>query len=126
MANDHIALFLDRGEILLDGKPVSIRSPRDFYELGIGMIHQHYKLVDIFTAAENIALGLREKGPLNRKKIAAKVRKISDRYVFGIDPNKKIYDMSVSEKQRVEIVKVLYRGADTLQTQPPASTSPPV
>ena len=95
--------FPDEGEILVGGKPVSIRSPKDAYDNGIGMIHQHYKLVDVFTAAENIALGLHTPGRLDRKQIAAGVKEISDKYGFGIDPQKKVYDMSVSEKQTVEI-----------------------
>ncbi len=115
--------FPDEGEILVNGKPVSIRSPKDSFDNGIGMIHQHYKLVDVFTAAENIVLGLREGG--TRKQIAAKVREISDRYGFGIDPDKKIYDMSVSEKQTVEIVKVLYRGADILILDEPTAVLTP-
>ena len=102
--------FPDEGEILVGGKPAAIRSPKDAYANGIGMIHQHYKLVDVFTAAENIALGLHDGGRLDRREIAARVQAISDKYGFGIDPNKKVYDMSVSEKQTVEIVKVLYRG----------------
>ena len=92
----------DEGEILMEGKPVAIRSPKDAYAHGIGMIHQHYKLVDVFTAAENIVLGLHDGGKLDRKEIARKVREISDKYGFGIDPNKKVYDMSVSEKQTVD------------------------
>ena len=113
--------FPDEGEILLGGEPVSIRSPKDAYDHGIGMIHQHYKLVDVFTAAENIALVLRQGGKLDRKAIAEKVRAISDKYGFAIDPNKKVYDMSVSEKQTVEIVKVLYRGADVLILDEPTA-----
>ncbi len=115
--------FPDEGEILVEGKPVSIRSPKDAFDNGIGMIHQHYKLVDVFTAAENIALGLH--GKLDRREIAAKVREISDRYGFGIDPEKKVYDMSVSEKQTVEIVKVLYRGADILILDEPTAVLTP-
>ncbi len=117
--------YPDEGEILVGGKPVSIRSPRDAFENGIGMIHQHFKLVDVFTAAENIVLGLEEKGKFDRKAIAAKVREISDRYGFGIDPNKKVYDMSVSEKQTVEIVKVLYRGAEVLILDEPTAVLTP-
>ena len=117
--------FPDEGEILLGGEPVSIRSPKDAYDHGIGMIHQHYKLVDVFTAAENIALGLRQGGKLDRKAIAEKVRAISDKYGFAIDPNKKVYDMSVSEKQTVEIVKVLYRGADVLILDEPTAVLTP-
>ena len=117
--------FPDEGEILVGGKPVSIRSPKDAYDNGIGMIHQHYKLVDVFTAAENIALGLHDGKKLDLKAVAAKVREISDKYGFGIDPNKKVYDMSVSEKQTVEIVKVLYRGADILILDEPTAVLTP-
>ena len=88
--------FPDEGEILVNGSPVSIRSPKDAFACGIGMIHQHYKLVDVFTAAENIVLGLHDGKRLDRKVIAAKVQEISDRYGFGVDHNKKIYDLSVS------------------------------
>ena len=117
--------FPDEGQILADGKEVSIRSPKDAFDLGIGMIHQHYKLVDVFTAAENIVLGLKEKGSLDRKAISKKVREISQRYGFDIDPDKKIYDMSVSEKQTVEIVKVLYRGAKVLILDEPTAVLTP-
>ena len=74
------------------------------------MIHQHFKLVDVFTATENIVLGL--EGKLDLAEAGKKVREICDKYGFDIDPNQKIYDMSVSQKQTVEIVKVLFRGAD--------------
>ncbi|MBM6925524.1 ABC transporter ATP-binding protein [Pseudoflavonifractor phocaeensis] len=114
----------DEGEILVGGQPVSIRSPKDAYRHGIGMIHQHYKLVEVFTAAENIALGLSGKDH-DRKTIAAQVQTISDKYGFGIDPNKKVYDMSVSEKQTVEIVKVLYRGAEILILDEPTAVLTP-
>ena len=114
----------DEGEILVEGKPVVIRSPKDAYDHGIGMIHQHYKLVDVFTAAENIALGLRGRGH-DRRAVAAQVKAISDRYGFGVDPDKKVYDMSVSEKQTVEIVKVLYRGADILILDEPTAVLTP-
>ena len=117
--------FPDEGEILVGGKPVSIRSPKDAFDNGIGMIHQHFKLIDVFTAAENIVLGLHDGKKLDRKEIAAKVRAISDRYGFGIDPEKKVYEMSVSEKQTVEIVKVLYRGADILILDEPTAVLTP-
>ena len=103
--------FPDEGEILVNGKSATIASPKDAFNYGIGMIHQHFKLVDVFTAAENIVLGLEEEGKLDLKAAAAKITQICEKYGFQIDPNKKIYDMSVSEKQTVEIVKVLYRGA---------------
>ena len=106
--------FPDAGQIWVDGKEVTIRSPRDAFDLGIGMIHQHFKLVDVLTAAENIVLGLDQKGGLDRKKVAREVRAISEKYGFDIDPDQKIYNMSVSQKQGVEILKVLYRGADIL------------
>lgn len=117
--------YPDEGQIFVNGREVSIRSPRDAYELGIGMIHQHFKLVDVFTAAENIVLGLKEDGKLDRKAVAAKVKEISDRYGFDIDPNKKIYDMTVSQKQTVEIVKTLYRGADILILDEPTAVLTP-
>lgn len=113
--------FPDNGQIFVEGKPVSIRSPKDAIDLGIGMVHQHFKLVGNLTAAENIVLGLQEKGRLDRKKISAKVRELSERYGFNINPDKKIYDMSVSEKQTVEIIKVLYRGAGILILDEPTA-----
>ncbi len=117
--------YPDEGQIFIDGKEVSITSPKDAFNLGIGMIHQHYKLVDVFTAAENIVLGLDEKGQLDRKAISAKVKEIADRYGFDIDPNQKIYEMSVSQKQTVEIVKVLYRGANILILDEPTAVLTP-
>ena len=117
--------FPDKGEILINGKPVTIRSPKDAFEHHIGMIHQHFMLVDVFTAAENIVLGLDEAGRLDRRQIADKVRAISEKYGFEIDPNKKVYDMSVSEKQTVEIIKGLYRGADILILDEPTAVLTP-
>lgn len=117
--------FPDGGKIYVNGEPVMIRSPKDAFDLGIGMIHQHFKLVDILTAAENIALGLRGKGRYDIRKVAKRVQEISDRYGFHIDPNKKIYEMSVSEKQTVEIIKVLYRGADILILDEPTAVLTP-
>ena len=115
--------FPDEGQILIDGEEVVIRSPRDAYRYGIGMIHQHFKLVDVFTAAENITLGLEEK--LDLKATAARIRSICERYGFDLDPNQKIYDMSVSQKQTVEIVKVLFRGADILILDEPTAVLTP-
>ena len=117
--------FPDAGQIWVDGKEVTIRSPRDAFELGIGMIHQHFKLVDVLTAAENIVLGLDQKGRLDRKKVAREVRAISEKYGFDIDPDQKIYNMSVSQKQTVEIVKVLYRGASILILDEPTAVLTP-
>lgn len=115
----------DEGEILADGVPITIRSPKDSFDHKIGMIHQHYKLVEVFTATQNIILGLEEKGGLNLSEANKKVKEICDRYGFEIDPKKKVYDMSVSEKQTVEIVKVLYRGADILILDEPTAVLTP-
>ncbi|MGM9652753.1 MAG: ABC transporter ATP-binding protein [Eubacteriales bacterium] len=117
--------YPDGGEILVNGQEVSIRSPKDAYALGIGMIHQHFKLVDVFTAAENIALGMKDGTRLNLRDVAQKIRDICDRYGFSIDPDKKVFDMSVSEKQTLEIVKVLYRGADILILDEPTAVLTP-
>ena len=117
--------FPDEGQIFVNGRPVSIRSPRDAFANGIGMIHQHYKLVDVFTATENIVLGLEEEGRLDIKSAETKVRDICQRYGFDIDPSQKIYDMSVSQKQTVEIVKVLYRGAEILILDEPTAVLTP-
>ena len=117
--------YPDSGEILVDGKPVTIRGPKDAFALGIGMVHQHFKLVNVFTAAENIALGHEEKGRYDIRVVAARVREICDKYGFELDPDKKIYDMSVSEKQTVEIVKVLYRGAQILILDEPTAVLTP-
>lgn len=115
----------DQGQIFADGALISIRSPKDSYAHGIGMIHQHYKLVNVFTAAENIVLGLKDNKSLDMKAANAKVQEICQRYGFEIDPNKKVYDMSVSEKQTIEIIKVLYRGADILILDEPTAVLTP-
>ncbi len=116
--------FPDHGQIFVGGKEVVIRSPKDAFDLKIGMIHQHFKLVDVFSATENIVLGF-DDGRYNLKRSAAKIREILDRYGFELDLNKKIYQMSVSEKQTVEIVKVLYRGADILILDEPTAVLTP-
>ena len=115
--------FPDEGTISIDGKEVLIRSPKDAFDLGIGMIHQHFKLVDVLTAAENIVLGL--PGRLDLKAASQKIREICALYGFEVDPSQKIYDMSVSQKQTVEIVKVLYRGADILILDEPTAVLTP-
>lgn len=114
----------DEGEILKDGNPIYIHSPREAYEYGIGMIHQHYKLIEVFTAAQNIILGLND-GKMDIGKAEKKVKEICDRYGFEIDPAKKVYDMSVSQKQTIEIVKMLYRGADILILDEPTAVLTP-
>ena len=106
--------FPDEGHIFIDGNEVVIKSPKDAFDYKIGMIHQHFKLVDVFTAAENVVLGLEEK--YNIKKAAQRVAEISNKYGFDIDPNKKIYEMSVSEKQTVEIIKAVSYTHLTLPT----------
>ncbi len=116
--------FPDEGHILIDGKEVSIASPKDALDLKIGMIHQHFKLVDVFDATENIVLGITD-GKYDIKASAKKIRETCDKYGFEIDPDKKIYEMSVSEKQTVEIVKVLYRGADILILDEPTAVLTP-
>lgn len=117
--------FPDSGHIYINGKEVVIRSPKDAFDHKIGMIHQHFKLVDVFTAAENIVLGIEENGKYNIKKSTQKIKEITDKYGFEIDLNKKIYEMSVSEKQTVEIVKVLYKGADILILDEPTAVLTP-
>ena len=117
--------YPDEGQIFVDGKEVSIRSPKDAFDLGIGMIHQHFKLVDVLTAAENIVLGLPGKGRLDLNRATEKIKAICEAYGFEVDAKKKIYDMSVSEKQTVEIVKVLYRGADILILDEPTAVLTP-
>ena len=116
--------FPDEGHIFVDGKEAIIKSPKDSYDYRIGMIHQHFKLVDIFSAAENIILGMNEKKD-KKKNINDEVNEIANRYGFDIDPKKKIYDMSVSEKQTVEIIKVLYRGANILILDEPTAVLTP-
>ncbi|MGM9624703.1 MAG: ABC transporter ATP-binding protein [Eubacteriales bacterium] len=113
--------YPDAGEILVNGEPVTIRSPKDAYDLKIGMIHQHFKLVDVFTAAENIVLGLKEEGRYDKREVARRVREICAKYGFDIDPEQKVYSMSVSQKQTLEIIKVLYRGADILILDEPTA-----
>lgn len=117
--------FPDDGQIFIDGKEVSITSPKDAYELGIGMIHQHFKLIETFTAAENIILGLPGKEVIKINAVVEKINELIKRYGFELDPTKKIYDMSVSEKQTVEIIKMLYRGANILILDEPTAVLTP-
>ena len=115
--------FPDAGQIFINGKEAVITCPKDAFSFGVGMIHQHFKLVDVLTAAENIVLGL--KGKFNLKSTAKEVASIADKYGFDIDPLKKIYEMSVSEKQTVEIIKVLYRNANILILDEPTAVLTP-
>ena len=117
--------FPDEGQIYVNGEEVVIKSPRDAFKYGIGMVHQHFKLVDVFTATENIVLGINDKEKFNIKKAEKKVKEITDKYGFDINLESKVYEMSVSEKQTVEIVKVLYRGAQTLIIDEPTAVLTP-
>ncbi len=116
--------YPDSGHIFIDGEEVLIRSPKDAFQYKIGMIHQHFKLIDVFTATENIVLGLTD-GRYDLAAYEKRVQEICDRYGFNLDPKKKIYDMSVSEKQTVEIIKVLFRGADILILDEPTAVLTP-
>ena len=116
--------YPDEGEIYVGDKAVTIRSPRDALDLGIGMIHQHFKLVDVFTATENIALSMGG-GRFDLKKVHEKARAICEKYQFALDLDQKVYEMSVSQKQTLEIVKVLYRGADILILDEPTAVLTP-
>ncbi len=117
--------YPDEGHIYVDGKEAVIRSPKDAFRYKIGMIHQHFKLVDVFTAAENITLGVNDGKKYSLKAVNDKVFDLCKRYGFHIDPRKKIHEMSVSEKQTVEILKVLYRGADILILDEPTAVLTP-
>lgn len=117
--------FPDEGQIFVGGREVAIRSPRDAHNAGIGMIHQHFKLVDVLNAAENIILGYDDGAKFDMKAVAARVRGICGKYGFALDPLKKVYNMSVSEKQTLEIVKALYRGAEILILDEPTAVLTP-
>lgn len=117
--------YPDEGEILVNGQTVVIKSPKDAFDYRIGMIHQHFKLVDVFTATENIVLGIKDDKKFNIKDAKKRVKEITEKYGFIIDLDKKIYEMSVSEKQTVEIIKVLYRGADVLILDEPTAVLTP-
>ena len=111
----------DSGTILVDGQPVAINSPEDAKRLGIGMVHQHFKLVDVFTAADNIWLGAEKAGFLLKKDRYEKISDICAQFGFDIDPRKRVYNMAVSEKQTLEIVKVLYYGAKVIILDEPTA-----
>lgn len=117
--------FPDEGEIRINGKAVTICSPKDSFALGIGMIHQHFKLINILTAAENTILGLPGEKKIKMPKVVEEINALTGKYGFDLNPNQKIYDMSVSQKQTVEIVKVLYRGAEILILDEPTAVLTP-
>ena len=111
----------DRGQILMDGIPVTINSPEDSKRLGIGMVHQHFKLVDVFSAADNIWMGKERAGiGLNRARYG-EIGKMAKKFGFDIDPRKKVRNMAVSEKQTLEIIKVLYYGAKVIILDEPTA-----
>ncbi len=111
----------DSGSILIDGREVAINSPEDAKRLGIGMVHQHFKLVDVFSAADNIWLGDDKSGGVLKKERYETIREMAQRFGFEIDPRKKVYSMAVSEKQTLEIVKVLYYGAKIIILDEPTA-----
>jgi len=115
----------DEGHIFVHGEKVFFKSPEDSIKHGIGMIYQHFKLIDVMTALENIIIGRKEGFFLRIKEIKKQVLSIADRYGLPLNPDKKVYDMSVGEKQTVEIMKVLYRGADILILDEPTAVLTP-
>jgi len=117
----------DAGEIRLRGEPVTIASPADAIAHGIGMIHQHFMLVNTLTVAENVALGLRSsRGPLtDLSRVAQRIRELAERYGLDVDPDAVVWQLSVGERQRVEIVKALYRNVQLLILDEPTAVLTP-
>ena len=116
----------EEGDIYINGEKVIIKSPQDSLKHGIGMVHQHFKLVDVFSAAENILLGLDKKEfKESSKNVGARVKEMCDLYGFELDPSKKVYNMTVSEKQTLEIIKALYRNVDILILDEPTAVLTP-
>lgn len=118
----------DEGDVYINGKNVKLRTPKDAINNGIGMIHQHFMLVHNFTVVENIVLGCEPKKfgiVFDKKEAFNKVREIIEKYEFNIDPELKIEDISVGQQQKVEILKILYRGADTIILDEPTAVLTP-
>ena len=115
----------DSGSIFINGEKVSFSSPKHSIKTGIGMIHQHFKLVDIMTAKDNIVLGQKSSFISNNKELVKRIKGISDQYGLDVDPSKKVYEMSVGEKQTLEIIKVLFRGARILIMDEPTAVLTP-
>ena len=119
----------DEGEVIVDGQPREFETPRDAIDAGVGMIHQHFMLVGPMTVAENIALGNEPRKwfglAVDREAVEAEVRELSDRYGFAVEPDARIEEVSVGVRQRVEILKALYRGADVLVLDEPTAVLTP-
>lgn len=117
----------DKGEIIVNGKPVEIKSPNDSIAAGIGMVHQHFMLIPVFTVAENVMLGDEEtkRGSLDRVAVAAKINEISKQYGLDVDPNALVGPLPVGIQQRVEIVKTLYRNAEIVILDEPTAVLTP-
>ncbi len=117
---------MDRGEILINGKKVSIKSPRDAINYGIGMVHQHFMLIDNHTVLENISLYLNDVPIINPEKVAEKkLNEFMEKFKFKIDPKNKVYELSLGEQQKVEIIKILLRGASLMILDEPTSVLTP-
>jgi len=116
----------DEGEILIEGRKVKIKSPKDALKLGIGMVHQHFRLVETLTIAENIALSFARSQLFPSREVRGRLLELSNRYGLEIDPDAYVWQLSTGEKQRVEILKVLYAGAKILVLDEPTSVLSPI
>lgn len=116
----------ESGDIFIDGKKCMFKSPQDAISAGVGMVHQHFKLVDVMSALENITLGEKSGGFFIKKQVLyEKINEIQKKFGFSIDLNRKLYEMSISEKQTVEIIKILYQGARILILDEPTAVLTP-
>lgn len=116
----------DGGEIYIRGEKVTFRSPKDAIKAGIGMVHQHFRLIHSFTVAENIIVGSNLEGALLKMdRLERQIEELSNRYSLKVDPGAKIWQLSVGEQQRVEIIKMLYREADILILDEPTAVLTP-
>ncbi|MFN8470947.1 MAG: ABC transporter ATP-binding protein [Anaerolineae bacterium] len=117
----------DSGEILINGRPVTFKSPADALRNGIGMVHQHFQLVPSFTVAENVTLGLPSgrAGVLDTAAVGNRIRSLAKEYGLSVDPNAYVWQLAVGQQQRVEIVKILYRGAELLVLDEPTAVLTP-